>query len=130
MRAASARFFSGKNPLQMPSEDQVSDDDFIDVFNEDYITGCVGWCFLFVWLLLAVVFFARFPPPLVLFISHKTNSKNCSIEGFTDGIIYPNMANSVEWVLSSPPPLHCFHEPPIMVDCQDDTECEWINPTA
>merc|ERR1719263_2184068 len=66
MRATTARFFSGQNPLQMPSEDQVSDDDFIDVFNEDYITG---------------------------------------IEGFTDGIIYPNMANSVEWVLSSPPPL-------------------------
>merc|ERR1719201_1765863 len=92
MRAATARVFSeGQNPLKMPSEDQLTDDDFIDVFNDDFITG---------------------------------------IEDYTDGIIYPNMANSVEWVLSSPPPLHQFYEPPIMVDCQDDTECEWINPTA
>merc|ERR1719333_838227 len=90
MRATSVRLFS-ENPLKMPTGDQLSDDDFIDVFNDDYITG---------------------------------------IDDYTNGIIYPNMANSVEWVLSSPPPLHQFYEPPIMVDCQDDTECEWINPTA
>merc|ERR550537_1559514 len=90
LRATTARFFSG-NPLEMPPESEITDEDFIDVYNEDYITG---------------------------------------IEQYTDGIIYPNMANSVEWVLSSPPPLHQFHEPPIMVDCQDDTACEWINPTA
>ena len=44
MRATSVRLFSGENPLKMPTEDQLSDDDFIDVFNDDYITGCVGMC--------------------------------------------------------------------------------------
>jgi hypothetical protein len=27
-----------------------------------------------------------------------------------------NTAYSLEWVLSSPPPLHCFLEPPIIVE--------------
>mmetsp|Transcript_19193 Transcript_19193/g.37652 ORF Transcript_19193/g.37652 Transcript_19193/m.37652 type:complete len:95 (-) Transcript_19193:117-401(-) len=38
---------------------------------------------------------------------------------YTDkgALIVDNIAFTLEWVLSSPPPLHAFEEPPIM--------CEW-----
>ena len=31
-------------------------------------------------------------------------------------IVVNNVAWTLEWVLSSPPPLHCFLEPPIIVE--------------
>mmetsp|Transcript_20749 Transcript_20749/g.30713 ORF Transcript_20749/g.30713 Transcript_20749/m.30713 type:complete len:89 (-) Transcript_20749:59-325(-) len=37
---------------------------------------------------------------------------------YTDkgALIVENVAFSLEWILSSPPPLHAFEEPPIMVE--------------
>mmetsp|Transcript_10471 Transcript_10471/g.17053 ORF Transcript_10471/g.17053 Transcript_10471/m.17053 type:complete len:83 (+) Transcript_10471:47-295(+) len=36
--------------------------------------------------------------------------------------IVDNVAFTLEWVLSSPPPLHCFEEPPIMVEWPEGEE--------
>jgi heme/copper-type cytochrome/quinol oxidase subunit 1 len=45
-------------------------------------------------------------------------------------ICVPAQESTLEWVLPSPPPLHCFEEPPITVYCTDDTDCKWVNPGA
>ena len=33
-----------------------------------------------------------------------------------DNVVVPLVANSLEWALSSPPPLHQFEEPPLVVE--------------
>lgn len=43
-------------------------------------------------------------------------------------IMVPHMETTLEWILPSPPPLHCFEEPPMMVLCTDDKDCAWVNP--
>ena len=45
-------------------------------------------------------------------------------------VVVPHMETTLEWVLPSPPPLHCFDEPPLYVLCTDDSECKWTNPGA
>lgn len=45
-------------------------------------------------------------------------------------VVVPHMEGTLEWVLPSPPPLHCFDEPPLFVLCTDDNDCEWVNPGA
>ncbi|GBG33394.1 Cytochrome c oxidase subunit 1 [Hondaea fermentalgiana] len=43
---------------------------------------------------------------------------------YTDkgALIVDNIAFSLEWVLSSPPPLHAFEEPPIIVEWPEGEE--------
>ncbi len=42
----------------------------------------------------------------------------------------PVQESTLEWVLSSPPPLHAFAEPPLFHECTEDAECGWHNPLA
>ena len=35
-----------------------------------------------------------------------------------DNVVIPLIANSLEWTLSSPPPLHQFQEPPLIVETE------------
>ena len=34
-------------------------------------------------------------------------------------IVEAETAPTLEWVLSNPPPLHCFDEPPILVEFEE-----------
>ena len=34
----------------------------------------------------------------------------------TDDVVVPELAETLEWVLDSPPPIHQFDEPPIVVE--------------
>ena len=42
----------------------------------------------------------------------------------------PVQEATLEWVLSSPPPLHAFDEPPLYHECTDEAACTWHNPLA
>ena len=42
----------------------------------------------------------------------------------------PVQEATLEWVLSSPPPLHAFDEPPLYHECTEDSACTWHNPLA
>jgi len=45
------------------------------------------------------------------------NSAEEPVEMTADGaIVVDNVAFTLEWILSSPPPLHAYEEPPIMVE--------------
>lgn len=35
-----------------------------------------------------------------------------------DNVVVPLITDSLEWTLSSPPPLHQFTEPPLIVECE------------
>ncbi|EJK67031.1 hypothetical protein THAOC_11983, partial [Thalassiosira oceanica] len=35
-----------------------------------------------------------------------------------ENVVVPLITDSLEWTLSSPPPLHQFEEPPLMVECE------------
>lgn len=41
-----------------------------------------------------------------------------SIDTKGDNVIVPLVTDSLEWTLSSPPPLHQFEEPPLIVECE------------
>ena len=57
-----------------------------------------------------------------------------AVRAFSTGeevqVAVPHVESTLEWVLPSPPPLHCFDEPPMTVLCNDDSACEWVNPQA
>jgi len=36
----------------------------------------------------------------------------------TEDVIIADMVDSIEWAIPSPPPLHCFEEPPIMFEVE------------
>jgi len=42
----------------------------------------------------------------------------------------PAQEATLEWALSSPPPLHAFDEPPLFHECTEDSACNWENPLA
>ena len=35
-----------------------------------------------------------------------------------ENVVVPLITDSLEWTLSSPPPLHQFTEPPLIVECE------------
>merc|ERR1719354_401198 len=52
-----------------------------------------------------------------------------SVDTKGDNVIVPLVTDSLEWTLSSPPPLHQSEEPPLIVevehlDCKPDAEVE------
>jgi len=71
----------------------------------------------------------RFPP---LFAAPRFAAIRCmSLDAKGDNVIVPLVTDSLEWTLSSPPPLHQFEEPPLIVevehlDCKPDAEVEDI----
>uniref|UniRef100_A0A7S2WGT9 Uncharacterized protein n=1 Tax=Eucampia antarctica TaxID=49252 RepID=A0A7S2WGT9_9STRA len=62
---------------------------------------------------------ARSAARRVAFTAPKTTSIRCmSSINITEGenVIVPLVTDSLEWTLSSPPPLHQFEEPPLIVE--------------
>lgn len=45
-------------------------------------------------------------------------------------ICVPHQETTLEWIIPSPPPAHCFEEPPLYVYCNEDSACKWVNPGA
>ena len=72
-------------------------------------------------------FYSFFFPSILLFFSftyhsHCTAARCLSTkqDGLSPGenVVVPLIANSLEWTLSSPPPLHQFIEPPLVVETE------------
>ena len=55
--------------------------------------------------------------------SQTTAAKRTTIRSFAalsegENVVVPLITDSLEWTLSSPPPLHQFEEPPLIVECE------------
>ncbi|KAL7444356.1 hypothetical protein ACHAXH_009956 [Discostella pseudostelligera] len=53
-------------------------------------------------------------------VSSKATLSRCTFATFSQGenVVVPLITDSLEWTLSSPPPLHQFTEPPLIVECE------------
>ena len=53
-------------------------------------------------------------------ISSKAFLSRCTFSTLSQGenVVVPLITDSLEWTLSSPPPLHQFTEPPLIVECE------------
>ena len=57
---------------------------------------------------------ARAPVPRLAVARFATESE--VVEVRDDGVVVPELVETLEWVLDSPPPLHQFEESPIIVE--------------
>lgn len=73
--------------------------------------------------------------PLIVVLSYHVSAARClsTKDGLSPGenVVVPLIANSLEWTLSSPPPLHQFNESPIVVETEHlelhpGKECEEV----
>ncbi len=66
-----------------------------------------------------------FPPELTKPLTAAEQASGDWVE-----VRVPVQESTLEWVLSSPPPLHAFNEPPLFHECTEDSKCTWHNPLA
>lgn len=67
--------------------------------------------------------FSYTPHSTYLISFYITATKRTTIRTFAalsegENVVVPLITDSLEWTLSSPPPLHQFTEPPLIVECE------------
>ena len=61
--------------------------------------------------------------PTIISNNNITVAKRTTVRSFAalsegENVVVPLITDSLEWTLSSPPPLHQFTEPPLIVECE------------
>ena len=51
-------------------------------------------------------------------VAKKTTVRSFAALSEGENVVVPLITDSLEWTLSSPPPLHQFTEPPLIVECE------------
>ena len=56
--------------------------------------------------------------PTIIIVTKRTTVRSFAALSEGENVVVPLITDSLEWTLSSPPPLHQFTEPPLIVECE------------